>query len=171
MPDEEDRDCAPDKRKKITWTPNAFLNSLGHDRGFSIGAGFNGEKVQRGWVTYCCQHMGLPIPHLSKLQHHSCTCQRFAIDEFGDHLHICSQHAVATTGAHEHMLTSMQLIFTKAGFKTVRKQVPHSHGLRKADLWIYFTLEGIRNVIIDVTLRHEFHGSIAQHVRNGKLTR
>ena len=44
---------------------------------------------------------------VSKLQHHSCTCQRFAIDEFRDHLHICSQHAGATTGAHEHILTGV----------------------------------------------------------------
>ena len=78
MPDEEDRDCAPNKRKAIAWTPNVFLHSPGHDRGFSIGAGFSGEKVQRDWVTFCC-------------------------------------HAGATTGAHEHILTALQTIFTKAG--------------------------------------------------------
>ena len=40
-----------------------------------------------------------------------------------------------------------------------------------ADLWVKdFTLEGIRDVIIDVTLRHEFHGSSAQPVCNGELT-
>jgi hypothetical protein len=38
--------------------------------------------------------------------------------------------------------------------------VPHSRGLKKADLVIKdFRLAGVRNVIIDVTLRHEFHVS------------
>jgi hypothetical protein len=169
MPDEEECDCAPNKRKTITWTPNAFLNFLDHDRGFSITEGFNKEKVQQDWVTYNCQHLGLPIQHLCKFQHHA--CKRFAIDDFGDHLHTCSQHAGATTGAHEHILTALQKIFTKAGFKTDRKQVPHSRGRKKADLLIKdFLLEGIRDVIIDVTLRHKFHGSSAHPERNGELT-
>ena len=87
------------------------------------------------------------------------------------YFHTCSQHAGATTGAHELILTSLQKMFTKAGFKTDRKQVPHSSGLKKADLWIKdFTLEGICDVIIDVTLRHEFHGSSAHLDRNGELT-
>ena len=65
---------------------------------------------------------------------------------------------------------ALQKIFTQAGFKTVRKQVPHSRGLRKADPWIKdFSLEGIRDVIIDVTLRHEFHGSNAHPDRNREL--
>ena len=51
MPDEEERDCAPNKRKTITWTPDAFLNSLGHDWGFSINEGFTKEKVQQDLVT------------------------------------------------------------------------------------------------------------------------
>jgi len=33
MPDEEELDCAPHKRKTITWTPNSFLSSLGHNTG------------------------------------------------------------------------------------------------------------------------------------------
>ena len=60
-PDEEERDCAPNKRKTITWTPDAFLNSLGHDWGFSINEGFTKEKVQQDLVTYNGQHLG-PAP-------------------------------------------------------------------------------------------------------------
>jgi hypothetical protein len=68
-----------------------------------------------------------------------------------------TQHAGATMGAHEHILTAMQTIFTQAGYRTDRKNVPHSRGLKKADLVIKdFRLAGVRNVILDVSLRHEF---------------
>ena len=73
-------------------------------------------------------------------------------------------------GAHEQILTTLQRLFTKAGYRTERKHVPHSRGLKKkADLWIKdFQLEGIRNVIIDLTLRPEFHGSCANLTNNGE---
>ena len=57
-----------------------------------------------------------------------------------------------------------------AGYKTDRKHVPHSRGLKKADLVVKdFRLAGIRDLIIDVSLRHEFHGACAHPVRNGTL--
>jgi hypothetical protein len=65
-------------------------------------------------------------------------------------------------GAHKHILTAMQRLFTMAGCRTERKIVPHSRGLKNADLWMEdLQLAGIRNVIVDVTLRHKFHGSCA----------
>ena len=63
MPDEEELDCAPHKRKTITWTPNAFLSSLGHDTGFSTSVGFNKVKVHQDWTSYHCQYLGSTIPH------------------------------------------------------------------------------------------------------------
>ena len=58
MPDEEELDCVPHKRKTITWTQNAFLSSLGHDTGFSTSEGFNKEKVHQDWTSYHCQYLG-----------------------------------------------------------------------------------------------------------------
>jgi hypothetical protein len=47
--------------------------------------------------------------------------------------------------------------------------VPHSRGLKKADLLIKdFQLQGVRDVIIGLTCRHEFDGSCANHERNGE---
>ena len=58
-----------------------------------------------------------------------------------------------------------------AGYKTDRKHVPHSRGLKKADLVVKeFSLAGIRDLIIDVSLRHEFHGACADPVRNGEAS-
>ena len=90
--------------------------------------------------------MGLSIPHLLQFKDHACTCDRFAIDEYGDHLHSCTQHAGATTGAHEHILTAVQRLFNQAGYATERKNVPHSRRMKKADLHVKdFRLEGIRD--------------------------
>jgi hypothetical protein len=70
-------------------------------------------------------------------------------------------------GAHEHILTFMHRLFTIAGYKTDYKHVSHSRGLRKADLKVKdFQLAGIRDLIIDVSMRHEFHGSCQNHMRN-----
>jgi hypothetical protein len=130
---------------------------------------FNKAKVMQDWTAWDCQQLWLPIPHLKTFSLHACTCRRFAIDEFGDHLHCCTQHAIATAGAHEHILTAVQRLFTMAGYKTDRKHVPHSRGLKKADLVVKnFRLAGIRDLIIDVSLRHEFHGACADPVRTGK---
>jgi hypothetical protein len=58
-----------------------------------------------------------------------------------------------------------------AGYKTDRKHVPHSRGLKKADLVVKdFRLTGIRDLIIDVSLRHEFHGACADPLRNGEAS-
>ena len=47
--------------------------------------------------------------------------------------------------------------------------MPHSRGLKKADLLIKdFQLQGVRDVIVDVTCRHEFRGSCANQERNGE---
>ena len=67
------------------------------------------------------------------------------------------------------ILTALQRLFTKAGYRTDRKHVPHSRGLKKADLLIKdFQLQGVRDVIVDVTCRHEFRGSCANQERNGE---
>jgi hypothetical protein len=39
-------------------------------------------------------------------------------------------------GAPEHILTALQRLFTKAGYRTARKKVPLSRGMKKADLLI-----------------------------------
>jgi hypothetical protein len=47
--------------------------------------------------------------------------------------------------------------------------VPHSRGLKKADLLIKdFQRQGVRDVIVDVTCHHEFSGSCANQQRNGE---
>ena len=68
---------------------------------------------------------------------------RFAIDDFGDHLHTCTHHAGATSGAHEHILTALQRLFTKAGYRTDRKHVPHSRGLMMIVLLLFLQKQSL----------------------------
>jgi hypothetical protein len=92
MPEEEDLACVHSKRKKINWTPNAWLNSTSHHTGFSTSEAFNMPKVQQDWISHYCRFLGLDIPHLKEFQHHECPCKRFAIDILGDLRPICTQN-------------------------------------------------------------------------------
>jgi hypothetical protein len=89
--DDEELDCVASKRKILNWTPLAWLNSLSHHTGFSTSEAFNKDKVIQDWTVCNCQQLGLPIPHLQTFRHDACACKRFAIDEFGDHLHCCTR--------------------------------------------------------------------------------
>lgn len=111
MPDDEEADCEPSKRKKITWTSNAWLNSLGHSTGLSFTHGFNQEQVQKDWASFQCQYLGLDVPQLREHGNDACPCGHFVIDKFGDHLHCCQQHAGATHNAHEHLLSAVEKCF------------------------------------------------------------
>ena len=65
----------------------------------------------------------------------------------------------------------MQRLFNQAGYTTERKNVPHSRGMKKANLHVKdFRLEGIQDVIIDVTLQDEFHGSCIYPAHNGEAS-
>jgi len=52
MPDDEERECVPSKRKMLNWTPLAWLNSLSHHTGFSTSEGFNKERVIQDWTAW-----------------------------------------------------------------------------------------------------------------------
>jgi len=118
MPDDEELECAPSKRKFLHWTPLVFLNSLGHTTGFSTSKAFNKEKVIQDWISWNCQQLGLPIPHLLQFKDHACTCDRFAIDEYGD----TSTVALNTRAARQvHTSTSSRLC---NGYSTRRVTQP-----------------------------------------------
>ena len=51
IPDDEELECVPSKRKLLNWTPLAWLNSLSHHTGFSTSEGFNKEKTIQDWTA------------------------------------------------------------------------------------------------------------------------
>jgi len=56
MPDDEELDCAPSKRKLLNWTPLAWLNSLSHHTGFSTSKDFNKEKERERERESCIRN-------------------------------------------------------------------------------------------------------------------
>jgi hypothetical protein len=140
------------KCKKINWTPNAWLNSISHHTGFSTSEASSMLKVQISYKLLPSPE-GVPTSRMP--------VQTLRIDTLGTKTAFDTRADDIT----EHILTALQRFFNKAGYRTERKHVPQSHGLKKADLWIKdFQLEGIRN--IDVTLHHKFHGSCANLINN-----
>ena len=107
IPDEEGLVCVQSKRKKINWTPNAWLYSTSHQTGFSTSEAFSMPKVQQDWISHTCPFLGLDIPHLKEFQHRECQCNHCSIGTVCDHLQSCTQHAGATMGAHVHILTDL----------------------------------------------------------------
>jgi hypothetical protein len=63
MPEEEELACVHSKRKKINWTPNAWLYSTSHQTGLSTSEAFSMPKVQQDCISHNCQFLGLDIPH------------------------------------------------------------------------------------------------------------
>jgi len=93
--------------------------------------------------------------------------------DFGDHLNTCTQHACATSGAHEMMMSSHTYRAPEAihqgGIQNgpqARATQPRIEGGRTLDQGL--PAAGNRDVIVDVTCRHEFRGSCANQERNGE---
>ena len=72
---------------------------------------------------------------------------------------------------HRLVLKALQSICQRAGYWSEIKNVPTSDGKRRADLFIKnIELAGQQDLIVDVSMIHEFHGDMMQDVsRNGNL--
>ena len=113
--------------------------------------------------------MGLVAP--PALAHHAnqlCPCNQHELDS--DHLprDTCSGN---WWSAHELVLSAIAEIAQAAGFSTNHgKRVPTSSGQKRGDLEITrLNVSGTSDIIIDVAVVHEFHGSVTQDERHGQL--
>ena len=96
-----------------------------------------------------------------------CPCNRQRLDT--DLLHTCSLHSGNWHSAHELVLSALADIAHAAGYITNRgKRVPTSRSQKRGDLEIkWLQVARISDLVIDVAVVHEFHGSVAQPDRNG----
>ena len=80
----------------------------------SAGLAIPSSKDARFRVTFFLEHPNPGTAYSSTYLSTFRTLGRafFAIDDLGDHLHSCTQHAGATMGAHEQILAVLQSLFT-----------------------------------------------------------
>jgi hypothetical protein len=84
-----------------------------------------------------------------------------------DHINSCLLYASNWTCAHDHLL---QRIFNDAGFATTHKRVLTSEGNRRAYLEIRnIRVAGQTDLLVDVTIRHNFKGTGHNGQTQGQL--
>jgi len=84
--------------------PLAFLANLRLQR---QPTRFTGEI----WEIFLCQALGAPIPLLRDhaVARTQCACQKFVLDQYGDHVLTCKKHTGAIAGHNHVMNVSAQL--------------------------------------------------------------
>ena len=104
-----------------------------------------------------------------------CACGRHVIDEYGDHVHTCKKHTGSTKAAHETVLDAVEVLCHQAGLSTEQRNIPtvkkQNGKTGQGDLVIKgANIGGDTNLIIDVSLIHEFGGNhMADVSLNGAL--
>ena len=111
------------------------------------------------------------IPALAPVRHRMCACGRHIFDEHGDHVHTCKKYTRNRYDAHQILLKALQSICQRAGYVATIRNIPESRGQRRADLFVKdIKLAGMQDLVVDVSIIHEFHGDVMQDVRrNGTL--
>ena len=178
VPDGEDLDCEPSKRKKYRYSPAAFLSCFMLIRPSDPSSStWPVAERKATWSSWFCQYIGVPIPKLQQATSPQlvCPCNRHIIDVHGDHIHTCKKHTGSRKDAHETILTALEQICNDSGFSTRRSNIPtvdKSNGKPgRGDLVVKDAhLGGFRDLVVDVVCTHEFGGShLADVSLNGQL--
>jgi len=151
----------------LTWMPLAVLVRLRAQR---QPTRFTGEI----WVNFSCQTLGAPIPLLRAhaVARTQCTCRKFELDQYGDHVLTCKKHT-GTIAGHDHVMNvSAQL----AHYSGLTARVNHKVVTTAADSdkqgdvqAMEFSIPGYNDLVWDVSLVSDRINSSTQHGLNGKL--
>jgi len=150
-----------------TWMPLAFHARLWPQR---QPTHFTGEI----WVNILCQALGAPIPLLCAhaVARTQCACQKFVLDQYGDHVLTCKKHTGAITG-HDHVMNVLAQLACNSGLRVRinRKVVTTAADSNKqGDIQaMEFGIPGYEDLVWDVSLVSDRFGSSTQHGLNGKL--
>ena len=105
-----------------------------------------------------------------------CSCIRTSYDEYGDHINNCQEHSGNWQRAHNHLLACLQSLLRDAGFSTRTHNIPRVTTLGNktivGDLEVLGSNMGdpkMRNLIVVVSIVHEFQGNAAAPESNGVL--
>jgi len=78
------------------------------------------------WVNFFCQALGAPIPLLRThaVARPQCACQKFVLNQYGDHVLTCKKHTGAIAG-HDHVMNvSAQLATADREFEPIIRSPP-----------------------------------------------
>ena len=142
---------------------------LSDSRKFRGCASHTQTLTQSDYVAFFCQFFGYTDnPTLAPIAQEPCRCQRYRHDS--DHINCCHYHSGNWYRAHEHVLRAVMGIFRAAGYSSSIKSLPTSDGHRRADLHVVGAhLMGKHDLMIDVTVRHDFIGDARAVQRHGTL--
>jgi len=100
-----------EKAWHLTWMPLAFLVSLRPQR---QPKRFTGEI----WVIFFCQTLGAPIPLLRAhaVARTQCVCQKFVLDQYGDHVLTGKKHT-GTIAGHDHVMNVSAQLARNSGLR------------------------------------------------------
>jgi len=151
----------------LTWMPLAFLASLWPQR---QPTRFTGDI----WVNFFCQALGAPIPLLRAhaVARTQCACQKFALDQYGDHVLTCKKHTGAIAG-HDHVMNVSAQLARNRGLRVrINRKVATTaaDSNKQGDVQaMEFGIPGYDDLVWDVSLVSDRIGSSTQHGLNGKL--
>ena len=175
MPQRNDESEDALNKHRISFSPaGAVWGKMGQawlsdSRKFRGGASHTQTLTQSDYVAFFCQFFGYTDnPTLAPIAQEPCRCQRYRHDS--DHINCCHYHSGNWYRAHEHVLRALMGIFRAAGYSSSIKSLPTSDGHRRADLHVVGAhLMGKDDLMVDVTVRHDFIGDARDVLRHGTL--
>jgi len=127
------------------------------------------------WVNFFCQALGAPIPllHAHAVARTQCACQKFVLDQNGNHVITCKKkHTGAITG-HDHVMYVSAQLARNSG---LRVRINHKVATTATDSnkqgdvqAMEFGIPGYDDLVWDVSLVSDRISSSTQHGLNGKL--
>ncbi len=178
MPQRDDDDGG--KNPRLSFSPASSVwgqtgcpwTSIGH-----IVTGTTEKITEADYVAFFHQFFGFTNnPAVAPLANVQYPYQRYLMGGDGawDHINSCNRHSANWSIAHEHVLQALELICQAAGYATSRKRVLPSEGNRRADLEVrnirvYVRVAGKTDLLIDITIRHNFIGAGRSGHTQGRL--
>ena len=155
------------QQRYLWWKPMAWLGIIRPTN--------QSEKWHmQQWSTFFCLTLGLPMPWISPGTR--CACQKFDHDQFANHALTCNTHGGAAK-SHDWAVAQVAALFRSLG-NTVRTQMrvtgvgPNRKQRGDIELEAYLPHplvdKGKRNLVMDLTVKHERFGS-SMKVTNGTL--
>jgi len=144
--------------------PLAFLASLLPQR---QPTRFTGEIL----VNFFCQALGAPIPLLRAhaVARTQCACQKFVLDEYGDHVLTCKKRTGAIAG-HDHVMNVSAQLARNSGLRVrINRKVATTaaDSDKQGDVQaMEFGIPGYDDLVWDVSLVSDRIGSSMQQPCN-----